>query len=163
MKKPLYTILLIFFTAACVPSFAHSQDNKVFETEYSAIYYTTDAELSDFLWRVGGYKMVNSVYAFSAQNRIDRIIEQVEKLLDMHPERFRLTIYLKSGYKEGDIASYSEESKAITVYVDRITDGVLAHEVGHAVICSYFEVPPPRKVQEILCQYVDSHLWEEYQ
>ena len=40
--------------------------------------------------------------------------------------------------------------------------GVLAHEVAHAIINQYFAVPPPSKVQEILSQYVDKHLWGDY-
>jgi hypothetical protein len=32
--------------------------------------------------------------------------------------------------------------------------------MAHAVINFYFKVPPPAKMQEILAQYVDLHVWD---
>jgi hypothetical protein len=93
---------------------------------------------------------------------VDRIIERVQEILDMHPDHFKVTVKLDPKYDQGNIAAYKPGLRTIHVFADRITDGVFAHEVAHAVICSYFSVPPPEKVQEILCQYVDRHLWEDF-
>ena len=80
----------------------------------------------------------------------------------MYPDNFHIKISLYPQYKEGMVALYSHKTKSITVYADRVTDGVFAHEIAHAVICNYFSEPPPRKIQEILAQYVDRYLWEDY-
>lgn len=74
-------------------------------------------------------------------------------------------IYLKMGifniFEKIPIAFYSHKNRAVYVSIDEITAGVLAHEVAHAIINSYFPTPPPARMQEILAQYVDKHLWEE--
>ena len=58
------------------------------------------------------------------------------------------------------LAFYSHKTKTIHVDVSSITDGVLAHEMAHGVINFYFKTPPPAKMQKILAQYVDLHLWD---
>ena len=86
----------------------------------------------------------------------------MEAILDMYPALFHIDLYLRSDYKQGNIAFYSEKYDTITIYVDRVTDGVLAHEIAHAIINDYFGFSPPSNTQEILCQYVDAHLWQDY-
>ena len=83
-------------------------------------------------------------------------------ILDMRPSSFTVCVSIMPEYKDGNTASYSHSQKTITVYADKVTDGIFAHEVGHAVVCCYFITPPPPKMQEILTQYVDRHLWEDY-
>ncbi|MCM8776373.1 MAG: hypothetical protein NC930_08535, partial [Candidatus Omnitrophica bacterium] len=83
-------------------------------------------------------------------------------ILDMHPANFKLHIELYPVYEEGHIAAYVPENRSIRVYADKVTDGIFAHEVAHAIMHHYFLSPPPEKVQEILAQYVDRHLWEDY-
>jgi len=138
------------------------QDYKILKTVYSTVHYSDDGMLRDFMWRVGGLRLAECADTALAESRIDRIVERVERVLDMYPKDFHVDIYLYSGYEEGEIAFYSEDTASITVYVDRVTDGVLAHEISHAVMYEYFEVPPPRKVQEILARYADLHLWQDY-
>ena len=50
-----------------------------------------------------------------------------------------------------------------TVYlnVQDVHEGMLAHELGHAIIDHYLEVRPPRATAEILARYVDKNLYEE--
>jgi hypothetical protein len=36
--------------------------------------------------------------------------------------------------------------------------GILAHEMGHAVIDHYFVIKPPPKIAELLCHYVDTEI-----
>jgi hypothetical protein len=59
------------------------------------------------------------------------------------------------------VAFYSHGSRTIVISIDDITDRILAHEIAHAVICAYFLPPPPVRMQEILAQYVDKHLWDD--
>lgn len=109
-----------------------------------------------------------------AKNRVDRIVEKIAAILDMHPPDLHFSIYLYQTYRElentyrgmgimgkAPIAFYSHRTKAIYVSLENITDRILAHEIAHAVINFYFGTPPPGRMQEILAQYVDKHLWEQ--
>ena len=50
-----------------------------------------------------------------------------------------------------------------TVYlnVQDVHEGMLAHELAHAIIDNFMAVRPPRATAEILATYVDKHLFEE--
>lgn len=118
--------------------------------------------MTSFVWRISG-KRIKVPDDFSlAKNAVDRITERVQSILDMFPDNFHVDIDLYPAYKKGFIAFYSHNKRVINVYADRVTDGVLAHEIAHAVINAYFDTPPPAKMQEILTQYVDRHLWSDY-
>jgi hypothetical protein len=47
------------------------------------------------------------------------------------------------------------EGNTIYVSLKDVSLGMLAHEVAHAIISSYFVVAPPEKVQEVLAGYVE--------
>ncbi|MFH1996532.1 MAG: hypothetical protein ABIJ27_05990 [Candidatus Omnitrophota bacterium] len=141
---------------------ASAQERKVFKTAYSNIRYSDDRALSDFFWRISGKKLDITVDAYPARWAVDRIIDRVQSILDMHPDNFRIAIDLRAAHTRGDIARYLPESNTIVAYADKISDGVFAHEVSHAVICGYFPEEPPEKIQEILAQYVDKYLWSDY-
>lgn len=162
MRKTLYVYPLIFLAILHSSPQAFPQKYETFKANRATIFYSENNQLSDFLWKISRLRLDRDVEASLARNRVDRIVEQVESTLNMYPENFHVDIFLRSGYKEGDIALYSDNTKSITVFVDRVTDGVLAHEIAHAVINAYFKIPPPLKIQELLCQYADAHLWEEY-
>jgi len=137
--------------------------DKVFKTKYTTIYYSAERDLSDFVWRIGGSRFELLADSEIASNRIDRIVERVEAILDMYPKNFMVKMHLKRGeLEQNSVAFYGRRSKSIQVNVDRVTDGVMAHEVAHAVINQYFASPPPSKIQEILTQYVDKYLWSDY-
>ena len=134
---------------------------KLLETRFAFIRYAADQDLSDFLWRVTGRRFMASEDVELAKIRVDEIVEKVQSLLGMYPEAFRVEIALGPPQEKSDVAYYSHETRSVTVAPNRVTDGVLAHEIAHAVICAYFAEPPPAKTQEILAQYVDRHLWGE--
>jgi len=159
-----FCALLIFFTAAFLTAHAAAEEDlKIFRTRYTDIHYEDDASLKAFFYRISGAEIDIYTYPGLAKNRIDRIVEKVQALLDMYPENLRFAIRIHPRYEKGNIAFYSRENRAIVVYADRITDNILAHEISHAVIYFYFKTPPPSKVREILSQYVDRHLWYEYE
>ncbi len=130
------------------------------ETRYAVIHYSGESQLSDFLWRITG-KHMNSEVGELTRSRVDEIIEKVMDVLDMRPAAFHIDIYLEENYRGGAIAYYSHETRSITAVYNRVTDGVLAHEIAHAVMNAYFGIVPPEKTQEILAQYVDQNLWSE--
>jgi len=160
--KPLLYIIFFLISVLSFPPQSYAAEYKILKTKHAKIHYNQDKDLGDFIWRISG-KRINQPADFSlAKSAVDRIIERVQSILDMFPDNFHIAIFLHPTYKDGDIALYKHKARALDVYVDRVTDGVLAHEIAHAIINSYFDVPPPKKVQEILSQYVDRHLWSDY-
>ncbi|MDP2922851.1 MAG: hypothetical protein Q8O30_03915 [Candidatus Omnitrophota bacterium] len=154
---------IILFVALSNPFLALAQSEKVFKTKYSTVYYVADKDLSDFIWRIGGTRFEFSTDTNLAQNRIDRIIERVETILDMWPKNFNIDVYLhKEELQLNKVAYYEHKTKSIHASIDNVSDGVFAHEIAHAVISQYFSSPPPSKAQEILTQYVDKYLWSDY-
>ena len=144
--------------SATHPSFA---GDKILETKFATIHYNEDEEITHFFWRLSGKRVSLTGNTELIRNRLDELVERVERLLEMYPAPFRFELRLKAHYVSGSIAEYSHHTRSITVALDRLTDGVLAHDMAHAVINAYFPVPPPEKAQEILAQYVDKHLYEE--
>lgn len=143
--------------------FCETTNTKVFQTKYTRIHYTEDKDMDDFIWRLGGQKLEFSGDTSLASNRVDRVIERVENILDLRPEGFKIDIYLKRGVLESDrIAFFEHKTKAIYISIDNVSDGIFAHEVAHAIINKSFWSPLPSKVQEILTQYVDKYLWSDY-
>ena len=70
--------------------------------------------------------------------------------------------------REVSLALFNRDAKAPSFYVydlntiyisaEHFTKEILGHEIAHAIISHYFVVPPPEKVQEILCGYVEYEL-----
>ena len=142
------------------PAYAQTASNLL-ETRYTTVHYSENDQMNDFLWRITGQRLTGDSVLQNTRGRIDEIIERVQSLLDMHPAAFHFDIYLKKTNEAGTIAYYSHETRSITAVASRVTDGVLAHEIAHAVMNAYFSPAPPEKSQEILAQYVDQHLWSE--
>lgn len=154
----LLALLLFYF-----PAKAWAQPNKILKTQYTTVYFSQDSDLNDFLWRLGGKRLEVSSDIQLAQNRIDRLVNRVQLILDMWPNELKFFIYLERGALEfNKTAYYNEPAKAIHISVDYTSDGVLAHEIAHVIISQYFPSPVPSKVKEILCQYVDKNLWSDY-
>lgn len=156
-----YSLIIVTFLLCAEPALA--QADAVFNTKYAAIYYSQSKDLDDFLWRLGGGRLEFGSDTALAMNRIDRIVERVEAILDMRPKNFKMDIRLhREPLSVNKVAFYERKSKIIHVSVDYATDGVIAHEIAHAVINQYFDSPIPTKTQEILTQYVDKYLWSDY-
>jgi len=154
--------LLIFLSLVSTRP-AWAQTDKVFQTKFTTIHYTDDAQIDAFIWRLGGQRLEYVNEPELASHRIDRLIERVSMILDMYPENFQIAIHLRSDeLLMNKIAYFEYETNAIYSSVDKVSDGVIAHELAHAIIVRYFPTPPPSKVQEILAQYVDRQLWSDY-
>lgn len=147
------------------PSAVRAESEHVFNTRQTTIHYQNDQEMDDFVWRLGGARLEFKNDRDLTSTRIDRIIERVESILDMWPPSFHIDIYLHAGALEAQknkAAYYEYKTRSIHVSVIYISDGVIAHEIAHAVIHQYFPTPTPSKTQEILAQYVDAQLWNDY-
>jgi len=53
---------------------------------------------------------------------------------------------------------YINEYNTIYISAEDFTKEILGHEIAHMIICHYFVVAPPEKVQEILAGYVEYQL-----
>ena len=156
-----YLAALLVLSIGVSTGFAES--SNTFNTKYTTIHYKDDADLSDFLWRLGGTRIDFARDKDMASNRVDRIVERVETIIDMRPKDLHIDVYLQRGdLKYNEIAFYQYKTAAVYLSVDKASDGVFAHEITHAIINSYFTMPTPSKIQEILSQYVDKYLWSDY-
>ena len=188
MKRSVLLILFFTFAANFPPLFSFdlfAQEEKYSEIEKSwmfltakccAIKYANDKNLKVFARRIGAVKFTSRGLDDSQdriKKRIDEIVGKVQSILDMYPTDLQISIFVLSDYKSvkkvfrefsvsgrPPIAFYSHKAKSIYVAADSLNDGILGHEIAHAVINFYFNVPPPAKMQEILAQYVDLHLWD---
>ena len=129
------------------------------ETRFATIQYNDEDQLRDFLWRITGQRVALADSSDLVKNRVDELVGRVEAMLEMYPEGLHFFISFKALSTQGTVAEYSHATRTILVVLDRVTDGILAHEMAHAVMNAYFPVPPPEKAQEILAQYVDAHLY----
>ncbi|MCQ9206319.1 MAG: hypothetical protein NG740_00310 [Omnitrophica bacterium] len=136
-----------------------TEEFETFSTAYTTIFYTHEEDLEAFLWNITGDQEIN-IYSYPglAKNRIDRLVEKVEAILDMYPARFHIKIYVYRHYERGPIAFYSHATNSITTYANTSTEATLLHEIAHALIRAYFKVLPPAKIREMIAQYVDQHL-----
>ena len=184
MSSVLYIIssILIF----SLPSVVLAQEpDKTYQTKYVAISYADEKDLHTFTRNIGsgGLSFLREnpeKNPLLAKTRVDKIVETICSLLDMHPPnlRFSITLYrtqsevtsayyrasgsanaykAQGGAGAAPIAFYFHGPRNIAVAIDNISDNILAHEIAHAVISAYFVTPPPARMQEILAQYMDKH------
>jgi hypothetical protein len=160
------TLLAVSALAILSPSTVSAENpwEHSYHTQQTTVHYNGENALFTFTTKVGGRGKRNLTYKrnpSSTQNRIDRIVYRVKTLLDMHPVNFHFDIYLYPTYRElkkvyrgmglmgrTPIAFYAHRSKAIYIALDRLNEGVFAHEVAHAVINRYFARPPPPPQRE---------------
>jgi hypothetical protein len=140
-----------------------AESSKILKTKYTTIHYNNDNDLSDFLWRLGGTRIDLSTDRGLASSRVDRIVERVETIIDMRPKDLNIDIYLQRGdINYNEVAFYQYKNNSVYFSIDKVSDGVFAHEISHAIINRYFTTPIPSKIQEIITQYVDRYLWSDY-
>lgn len=134
------------------------------ETQYATIRYDEETHLNDFLWRITGSRLAPGITAAEpVKMRVDELVDRVLSILDIYPQsfHFEILVTLEAGAK-GPLAHYAHgNDKRIYVSPVTVTDGILAHEMAHAVICAQFSPSPSEKAQEILARYVDQNLWGE--
>ena len=77
-------------------------------------------------------------------------------------DRDTLNLFYRSQYGFGTdaVAYYDQPSNTIYAWGSKISESVLVHEMAHSVIDNYFQVRPPRKIEELLAMHVDEQLRE---
>jgi hypothetical protein len=109
-----------------------------------------------------------SIHEAKAGRYVDQLFQRVQAVLEMpkHDMKVQIRLYrdqadLSAAFEQITArhtqapAFYWKETNAIYLNLERISVGILAHEMAHAVIAHYFIISPPEKVSELLCQYVD--------
>lgn len=155
-----------------------------FETRYTSIHYQTEADLLRFHQKIrfrGEHWWPG--HLFSRPNldelrkqiteKVDPLFERVQEILDMRRKMDKVVIlvypdkrqmreaYEKIYHAECRIrAWYQYRNNTVSVTVVDLHEGMLAHELAHAIIDHYLVVRPPAASAEILARYVDSHLKE---
>lgn len=163
MRNPFQYIIPLFVFFFLSIAMADAACGMEFSTKYATIHYSEYSDMDDFLWRLSGQRIDFLNNSHLASGRIDRIVDRIQAILGVIPRDLRFKIYLKRGRLEGDKeAYYDNKTKSIYVSVDYASQGVLAHEIAHAIIDTYFPISPPGKIQEIISQYVDKYLWTDY-
>ena len=154
------------------------------ETKHTVIKYQSDEDLQFFHDKVDyvphKYYLKQLITPSDQQTleerlkmKIDFLFERVQEILDMQKkaEKVSIEVYhdkqqLQDAYatifkKTGSLrAWYIFKRNTIYITVEDIHEGMLAHEIAHAVIDNYLEVRPPSATAEILARYVDRHLAE---
>ncbi|MBN1103031.1 MAG: hypothetical protein JXL84_06425 [Deltaproteobacteria bacterium] len=154
-------------------------EEGTYNSRFASIHYQ-DASLLDSLARkiqpsaltlslnrifMGGTKPSPSA---KAGRCVDHLFQRVQVILEMPKPELKVHLRLYRNQDElSDAFSaitgrpteipafYWTQTNTIYLNLARITPGILAHEMGHAVIAHYFIVSPPEKIAELLCQYVD--------
>ena len=107
--------------------------------------------------------------------KLDALYEKVQRILDMrkpNPEKVRVQVHsdkeelaamFQRVFKRPGFARawYVYEYNTVYMNVADVHEGMLAHELAHAIIDHFMSVRPPRATAEILATYVDKHLFEE--
>jgi hypothetical protein len=107
----------------------------------------------------------------AVNKKVEALFERVQEILDMrtkinkiiiniYPNKNRLDeiYYHITGTKCRIRSWYIYESNTIYINASDVHEGILAHEMAHAIIDHYFSVRPPRVTAEILARYVDEHV-----
>ena len=167
-------ILLFPFASAISDDRAHGS----YETEYATIYYYQEDALTDSIDTISSNTLIvgqdGEKNLIVMKDNIDRMVSRVKGLLGIYPPNLHFKIHIYSTYNElmslfreigmtGDapVAFYSHRYKTIYLSAEKLNDRVLAHEITHVVINSYFDTPPPVQIQEILAHYVERHLGDQ--
>ena len=150
------------------------------KTAYFTIYYKPEVNLGRVERKISrrrfyvdtGYNpRRSSSTEEKVAHKIDILFKRAQEILDMRPRNMHPNIKIFKTQGELNDAYYKifrTREKPISFYVykhdtiytceESISDSVIAHEMGHAIVDHYFVILPPERVKEILAQYVDKHL-----
>lgn len=154
------------------------------ESNHAILYYKCEESLRRFnkkieVPEIGPFCAQGSVKSrecleLSVLNKIDAIFEKVQHILEMKRKMAKVRIYLYPNKRDLHDAYYTIyhtrkkyrawyifEYNSIYMNARDLHEGMLAHELAHAVIDNHFSGPPPRAAAEILARYVDAHLFKE--
>jgi hypothetical protein len=151
-------------------------------TDHTIIQYQSEDHLRAFDKKIdfgdkqwGGKRLFHSAahdaFQKRLQNKVDTLFERVQEVLDMKRKMPKVVIRLYRNKKQlHDIyvmmyeepcqvrAWYRYKNNTVYLTVIDLNEGMLAHELAHAVMDHYLLVRPPAASAEILARYVDTRL-----
>ena len=180
--------LFVFISFVDGIAFAQDVDNltnngwSVIESKYCTILCHPDVNINTVNKRVrirfrlldrSFYSAKGKTIEEQLAEKCDLLVKRVQTILDMFPRKMHLKVkifknqtqldraYAETfGHNDGVLRISYYVHKYTTIYTTErvIREGVLAHEIGHAISDHYFLVPPPEKIKELLAQYSELHL-----
>lgn len=173
-----YTFLVMLI-CCMLPTARSFGEEGVHHCRFASIQYEEPGQLEEFARKIQPGALTVSLNQIfmgggtstpetKAGRYVDQLFQRVQTILEMlKPDlKIKLRLYGSkhdlsaefsriSGRPTQAPAFYWRETNTIYLDIERITSGILAHEMGHAIIAHYFIVSPPGKISELLCQYVD--------
>jgi hypothetical protein len=148
------------------------------ETRYATVVYDDTSALRKFNKKLNmgslSYLLsgkTNETVEDEVRNKIELIVEKVETVMDMFPDKLKFTIVIQKsteGVKEAYqqiygadvdyIAFYAPTEDTVFYSAKNASLRVVTHEIGHVVVEKFFEVSPPVKIHEMLAQYAEMHI-----
>lgn len=150
------------------------------ESEHFTIYYQAGVDLLDVAYKIN---IDSSAWVYKGQDEtivagskpedilaqgVNNLFDEVSDILDMHlysysgdikicanKEELKKVFFKLFGRKLQAESFYYPDGNAIYISPVGLRPGILGHEMAHAIICHYFVVMPPMKVQEVLAGYVE--------
>jgi hypothetical protein len=188
LKLRLYAIVLgttALFLIGISPCFAVEDDfgpSQKISSKYFTIYYSPQidpASLTQQLNMRAADEILTGIPLEKANpatldfaTMLDTLFLRVCDILDMHLYSFKGDLKICQNQEqlnhiyynlfESDLANqksfYVASLNTIYICAPNFSKEVLGHEIGHAIISSYFVVQPPIKVAEVLAGYVEYQL-----
>jgi hypothetical protein len=155
-----------------------------FETRHTIIHYESIEDLKTFNRKIdypaAKWGILSSLIESNSDNlhdnvskKVDAIFEKAQHLLGMRQRMDKVKIHICDNRKQLNQkyyefygrpsrfrAWYVYELNAIYLSLNDLDEGMLSHELAHAIIDHYLLVRPPRASAEILATYVDVHLFD---
>jgi hypothetical protein len=178
-------LLAIAWVVQAGLAFAQDPLTQRLETERAVILYDTTDTLSRFEsnldYKPEGYSF-GGIFSpapkgndllQAVSQKVDGLYERVQQILDMrgklkekvvlrlYPDRDALARVYQAFTGSSSLqvrAWYIYERNTVYLNVQDMHEGMVAHEIAHAIIDHYLMVRPPRATAEILARYVDEHL-----
>ena len=176
MSNIYLSVLVLFLWLPCAASTVQAREQR---SRYATLSYTDKQVLREFndnlrINRKLRYSMRKKNVVTVADEvlaKTDIIIEKVQIVLDMFPDKYHVRLVLvpdsddvarifkrKYGKRVRHIAYYSLSEKTIYISADDVSLRVLAHEIGHSVVDHYFKVRPPYNIHELMAQFAEKHV-----
>ncbi|HIP83827.1 MAG TPA: hypothetical protein EYH36_02625 [Desulfocapsa sulfexigens] len=176
MSRILLSAVVVFFCFTLAGGNGYAREQK---SRYVTLWYADREVLDEFNDNLRlNRKLRNSMrkknvvtIADEVLAKADIIIEKVQIVLDMFPNKYHVRLVLLSNpddvaavYKKrydkrvDYIAYYSLSEKTIYISADDASLRVLAHEVGHSVVDHFFKVRPPYNIHELMAQFAEKHV-----
>ncbi|MFH1479165.1 MAG: hypothetical protein ABIG92_05280 [Candidatus Omnitrophota bacterium] len=179
MKRPgciiLFFLIVMFFS---FDAYADKEPSSLIaESKYFSLYGYNGLDTDSLLIKLQMDYFLHPDTLFSQdilgeqsvlEETMDAIFLEVSDILDIHIYSFHGDVQilpnkgsLNSIYRTYFDTDFNERSFYLsntnTIYIsfEDMTLGMLGHEISHAIISRYFVVPPPSKLQEVLCGYVE--------